>query len=452
MSSRDRNLEDLLEQLSKRGFVDIQDRDPRVPPELPDHEGANNDISDPPDYHEIDINKVLKPLKKESSSQEVRPFSPIIRDEYDENLNEIVLPDELDWELDQILGDEGRQADCDAVGGPVAVKTQFEVDAWYAPFHFYGADYGIYITQRGLIKTTIRLAKRLPNTRSITRYERQRLKLELYKAATLIPFVHEHYHHKCESFCTKLELIEGQPKFIPQKSSVYDSTFMSDENLEEALANGEILRRIKKEGRNYGSGIFSREWEKYGFKLEDVIYQDSITQFEKAPGGYRRAQDFVNHKGTFNQKKYDAVRFEHFSQMQAASLNHCSDKNRWLWATEMGSPIFNKNTVVREVLPIGGTTSLPSSAAPLMQVSSRQALSKAKSWGIKEIKRGRTVGDHQWLENNCGDKNHIDTGRHALGKKDWEALLGLINNSWGTNFKANARSINSFMRGPKHLR
>jgi hypothetical protein len=262
-------------------------------------------------------------------------------------------------------------------------------------------------------------------------------------------FIHEHYHHKVESFCTRLELVENQPRFIPSSSSIYDATFLSDDNLEEALANGEIVRRFKEE-RSY-KNIFGKIWRGYGFDLTEITINYAKMQFRKAPGGYRRAADFQGRYGGFNRKIFETRQFKHLSQLQASSLNPLSDGSDWVWSKNMLSPLFDKNHVVYEVLNKSSISSMPTSSKPLMQVSPRRAVGVASRWGLDKIKKGRTVGDHQWLKNKNGNTDHVDMGYHSMSRKDWEALLGLINKSWNTNFKADVEGIRAYLLGPRKL-
>jgi hypothetical protein len=441
------DLPDLLDVLSKREFLRLNNSDPTIPPRIPTDKLVDYGIDpDGNDIREVDVGRIIKPIVRVRRTPNEEGGPP---DDDVALTEEFPDDEELDGILDEILGSPERSHPEDFP--PMDPKLPDEIDAyaWYCPFHYYGADYGIYINKTGIHRVAIRLAQLLPPLGSISRMNKRILKYQLRQAAFIYFFIHEHYHHKVESFCTRLELVENQPRFIPSHGSVYDSTFLSDDNLEEALANGEIVRRLKKE-RTY-KNIFGTIWRGYGFDLAEITVAYAKMRFSKAPGGYRRAVDFEGRYGGFNQKLFETTQFKHLSQLQASALNPLSDGSYWTWSRSMLSPLFDKNHVVYEVLDGSSVSSMPPSSKPLMQVSPRRAVGIASKWGLEKIKKGRTMGDHQWLKNKNGDTDHVDMGYHSMSRKDWQALLGLINKSWGTEFKPNVDGIRAYLLGPRKL-
>jgi len=445
----------LLDALDRRKFLRISDADPTIPPRIPVK--VLKDVGIDPEgneVREVDLGQILKPIVKnpKEGSEELLDIGII-------QTYEFPIDEKFNWEIDEILdnldripldhipGDRGRKSEGDG-------NTYDEVDvfAWYCPFHYYGVDYGIYISKIGIHKIAKRIASFLPPLHGISRLEKNILRDQLKQAAFFYFFIHEHYHHKVESFCTRLELIENQARFIPQSDSVYDRTFLTDENLEECLANGEIIRRLKLESPY--KNIFGNWWGKmYGFNLAEKVISYARSHFEhRAAEGYRRAMDFTGPRHGFQKILFEERQFLHFSQLQSATLNPLQTDSDWRWERELASPLYDKNIVAYEVLDGSRSSTLPAFAKPLVQVSPRNAMRRAGKWGLKPIKKkSRTSGDHQWFENERGNKDHVDTGGHAMSRRDWEALLGLVNKSWNTEFEVNVDGIKSYLAGPRRL-
>ena len=66
----------------------------------------------------------------------------------------------------------------------------------------------------------------------------------LVRASTYAYFLHEQYHHKVESLAIRLEVIERLPIYTRYDYKVYLPARGTDDQLEEALANASVYRRL----------------------------------------------------------------------------------------------------------------------------------------------------------------------------------------------------------------
>lgn len=444
---------ELLNTLDRIGVLKETFADPRQPPQLCypviNHAVVEEEHDD--SVSEIDVGKIHK-----------QPRPPKRDELHDENPQG---PDILDWPYNP---DEDRPiADSlkDESNYPNAVELPHDdeggyafVDsyAWYCPFHFYTIAYGIYIQPEGLTKVASQLAKCIPARHRHFVLVHRRLAIPLLKrAAFFYFFLHEMYHHKVESFSTRLEIIERQPRYVPYKHSVYEPArrpILTDSLIEEGLAVAEVLRRVINDSPYNKPAFWGHLGQ--GIQVRDLIIdflQRDIRSMQKLPG-YRTARTLRNRLDNISKEKFFDRQRKLMSMIQQSCLNPLGVTEEWRFATDIFSCLYDMNRVTYEVIPPGRSSTMPSKAAPAAQASPSKVMSKARKWHIRPVGRGgRTRGDHQWLENHRGTQNHIDTGCTDLSGKDWQALLGLVNDGWVVDLKDNAEGRTGFLRGPKRL-
>ena len=125
--------------------------------------------------------------------------------------------------------------------------SKMDIAAWYQPVHFHGNDWGIYIREDAIIRQRNHIAACLPNAFKGAPYRvKHRLYRACYRASFAIYLLHEQYHHKTECLGVRLHIIENRSSYLPYFSNVYLALKGTDDNLEEALANAYIFRRIEK--------------------------------------------------------------------------------------------------------------------------------------------------------------------------------------------------------------
>lgn len=116
-------------------------------------------------------------------------------------------------------------------GHPGGVVEGMVTNAFYLPFHMYWCYWGIYIYPDGI---------RRKNHKLKNWYQRQGLRfpacLNDRKFGLKYLVNHEVYHHRCESFGTRLETITKHPWYLAF-SDRYTQVVMTDDCHEEACAN-----------------------------------------------------------------------------------------------------------------------------------------------------------------------------------------------------------------------
>ena len=115
--------------------------------------------------------------------------------------------------------------------------------AWYAPIHFSGERWGVYIEEHAVITLAGRIGARLPAGRITDQATAQ----DAIRSALYTLYFHEAFHHYVESFAIRVELVEKTSRYVPYHHRVYSRPTGDDEPVEEALACAEMLRRQKKE-------------------------------------------------------------------------------------------------------------------------------------------------------------------------------------------------------------
>ncbi|MCP4549770.1 MAG: hypothetical protein GY835_25220 [bacterium] len=127
-----------------------------------------------------------------------------------------------------------------------------EKDAWYRPLHFHGQeDWGIYIRVKSVERLGMGLARSLePHL--------PRLSLARLLAAPLLKLLnHEVYHHLVEGMASRLQA--GAPDgphlvYVNYSHHFYKPTFLSDDCIEEGMANGYALRAFQTANAKHALG------------------------------------------------------------------------------------------------------------------------------------------------------------------------------------------------------
>ena len=231
-----------------------------------------------------------------------------------ETLNRIDRPDPRDAFTDYV-GGTGLSVETSFPGGPMQHEQAGfpppDAFAFYLPFHYYHpALWGVYLIAEGVLWLAIQLRKH-----SGWDAERSDWKLSAKKAivgAQLFLYHHEAFHHKTESFATRLEVSHRQTLYRIGFQELFDSTFLTKECLEEALANGYAYRRVKEAFKKRDPDT-------------DKVLSGLRTYIEGQPPGYNRGMEFANSED-FNQGRY---RFSEDNHEKA--LSHLVAKAAGIW-------------------------------------------------------------------------------------------------------------------------
>lgn len=164
------------------------------------------------------------------------------------------------------------------IPSPSSPRPPADAYAFYLPFHLYwNRGWGIYlITER-----YERLAEEfLRETRPIL------TRKEVYAATRLYLYEHEFFHHKAETFSSRLEVVSRKEVYLRGQHPLHENRRGTNQQLEEVLAEAYALRKVEKRLR-------SDEWgwpkeKRAAFK--DVLaefMEDSGPPYERGPEVYK---------------------------------------------------------------------------------------------------------------------------------------------------------------------
>jgi len=115
--------------------------------------------------------------------------------------------------------------------------------AWYAPYHLYDdQNWGIYFDSAGLDQFAWIIYEELRSVKYNTRINPFTFAGQLAFGSV---YAHELFHAKVEAALSWLELTSSEPRYISFKENVYNKLRLSEDWLEEALANWSSLEWVK---------------------------------------------------------------------------------------------------------------------------------------------------------------------------------------------------------------
>lgn len=287
------------------------------------------------------------------------------------------------WDLDlneidqEFLNDISRSLESSSPqANEKGEPLEWDVLAWYQPMHFFGNDWGIFITEEGIRRIAIGVARFMPAGTPLS----SDLVKKLILAGFTALFLHEQFHHKIESFGIRLHVIEKISRYLPYKKNVYRPTLGTDDNLEEALANADAFLRITNlpysEFLGNQVGMALKKYLEWNFPFD--------------PPGYRKAVNYLT-KYKFN----NALNILQ-SQIQEAKLAPGAPSSDWKLANRLHQSYFKVSdylwTVVkpgyrRPLLPI----------SPYKSISTREMIKVAENHGYT-IKKNAGKGSHVRME------------------------------------------------------
>lgn len=242
---------------------------------------------------------------------------------------------------ESILDGLGRPRDPES-----AVPNPWERCAWYAPMHYYGRSWGIYLSEGCVIRIAMEIgsfARDLPRTFATVRH--------LKSAAFFTLFLHEHFHHKVEGFGIRLALSDrsSPDHYLRYDSAVYRPTLGTDDNLEEALANADAYRRLSTSpySRVLPAGVRAavRRWMEWRFQYVD-------------PPGYRMARHYLRDNAFVSAAELLQT------QLFEGSLMPSSNPSHWKAGPHMLRSVYPITSNIYVVVPMGTPSSFPTTGPP----------------------------------------------------------------------------------------
>jgi hypothetical protein len=257
-------------------------------------------------------------------------------------------------------------------GGTFAPGGAWDVLAWYQPIHLYGPDWGIFIREDGITTVAARISKIAGGTLSWR---------ECIRAAIATLFLHEAYHHKIESFATRVLAAREQPVYPHYFSNVYRALINTDDLREEALANAESWRRIIERA--------------YAISDVDAVRSYLERDFSSSPPGYRRAVDFLAYE------EFRLGQAELLNQVAAASVTTSQAPADWLAVTRMHQSLFDVRQNFWTVVPKGTLPGLPIVTLPKYETTGLVKALRAAGW--QEVRGAK----HRRFTDATGRKVHL---------------------------------------------
>ena len=181
--------------------------------------------------------------------------------------------------------------------------------AWYAPLHFAGDRWGIYITEDAVVRLAGRICGRLADVQVTD----PGIAAEAIRSAFLTLYFHEAFHHCTESFAIRLELTQKVERYRTYHRDVYRQPLDPDQPLEEALACADMIRR-QTMGRTSTS-------------VSGAVRRATVRMLKewipRLPAGYCRGLDFVDHV------EFDKGKDQLSAMVQQGAGWSADDVRRW---------------------------------------------------------------------------------------------------------------------------
>jgi len=275
--------------------------------------------------------------------------------------------------------------------------------AWYQPIHFFAYDWGIYIREDCLIKLSKSLSSYVdPATLHIL--GPQTFSKSVVRAAFQVFYLHEHFHHKVESFGIRLHISQGLvSKYLPYKKNVYRQNLYSDLCLEEALANADSYRRLGELSRNNPLP--------HQIKIATKHYLRDTFKYD--PPGYRMAEHYLS----LNEYKNGVANLQ--CQINEGTLAFKQNYQDWFSATQMIHSLFNHRSNIYSVVKKGSHSILPAKVFP-KSCSTGDMIRIYQNKGYKIVPGGK--GSHVKLRNSRGETMILPGNRKELS-------IGVLNSA-----------------------
>ena len=238
-----------------------------------------------------------------------------------------------------------------------------QICAWYCPIHYFGSDWGIYIRESCILD----MAKELACWVDLGSLRISKVDMceQLYRAAFFILYLHEHFHHRVESFGFRLLISAGEDKYYKYKENVYRKTHGRSNCLEETLANAYSYKKLKGMSVNkILPGVQSGLLEY--LKEEIFAYQ---------PPGYKEAIHYLK------DKEFSGALFKLQSQILEGDISPIMHDNSWLVANNMMRPLWNIDKNIYVIVPDGTRPIRSRHIMPYGTCSSKKIITTLKKSG-----------------------------------------------------------------------
>jgi len=265
----------------------------------------------------------------------------------------------------------------------VHVRPPDDVDAlaWYLPFHYFGLDWGIYVKEQSVLEIASYIYLEMGQP-----LRTAKLVEDLCRMALTVLYLHEAFHHKVESFATRLEMSTLQPAYRSYRDKVVSAVRNTDLHLEEAIACAEMLLRLDE--TTYKKGVEAR--------TRRATKAFLVKWIPLLRPGYRLGLIHLD----------DESKWSLQSQVAEGTVSPKRSVTDWSLADNMLRGFYDKDAVAHVIVPMGSTPLIPwlNTADPLVSVSTERLVRHLRrEFGYVEI-ASRGKGGHRWFECPSGDK------------------------------------------------
>jgi len=224
-------------------------------------------------------------------------------------------------------------------------RWEFDRCAWYQPMHYFG-NWGIFIREDCMLRQAVEIAQCI-DIRKLGVGTRDAILLCI-KASFLIYYLHEHYHHKVESFGIRTLITANKPAYLDYKAKVYRSLIGDTRQLEEAMANADAYHRLGDQPYKTILGTYLLE------RLRLFL----IWTFKYAsPPGYDQAVHLLRGRRSGIYKK---CQNKLMSRIWDASLTPSKPEDDWNLAPNMIRSWFNLTDNIYTIVSVGKKSIFPS--------------------------------------------------------------------------------------------
>ena len=258
--------------------------------------------------------------------------------------------------------------------------------AFYLPFHRFPNWWGIYLVHEWVTWFADYI------------YHRSRSSVnarDCYSAARMYLYYHEHYHHRVESFATRLEITHRRALYTKSFHSLYQASLGTSSSTEESLAEANAYLQTMKQ-------FNKASWNtKTGLEL-------ALEHFIKfSPPGYKEGILYLS------PKKHKAKEQEFAEDNLQAGVHGYVRKNPVIWssAAYMFRGIASRSSPCKYLIRRSASI-LSRSPLAKPRFSGRQFLKKLRKLGCKLVRHG---SKHDQWEGPNGKKTFVP--RHSTEMK-----------------------------------
>lgn len=241
----------------------------------------------------------------------------------------------------------------------IANKKQsiWDVCAWYQPIHFFGYDWGIYIREDCLKTQALKIAYasyQLQPQAIHFSLSPQELARTFLRASFFCFFLHEHFHHKVESFAIRLLVASDRSIYHAYKKNIYRRYYLTSDCLEESLANADLYQRLY--DAPYKFPYINKNHPKHNEinkEIREKIKEYLHSSFLSSPDGYKQAINYFQ-----EQKFNEGVRLLQ-GQIKESSLKPNQPIDDWIAAPQMVRSLLNIHSEIYTIIKPGKFSILP---------------------------------------------------------------------------------------------